>query len=147
MSFEATLPRWGKRLTIPCERCGIVTHRHRTLDYDGVNTYRPQAGPDPEPLVADGSGVACSEEPPVERAWIALVPGVFPCWPFAITEVFHLAGGIVYPGPHHRDYGHAKIAHDPCCPGLHQYTPTTSRGAAELWRAMRMRQFRMQKST
>ncbi len=141
------MPPWGKRLTIPCERCGIPTHRHRTLDYDGVNTYRPQPGPDPEPVLAYDRPEASSDEPAVERAWIALVPGSFPFRPFAITEVFHLAGGIAYPGPHHRDYGRAKIAHDPCCPGLHQHTPTTSRGAAELWRAMRMRQLRRRETT
>lgn len=46
LSSEA-VPRWGRRLTASCPDCGIATHRHRTLDYDGVNTYQPQAGPDP----------------------------------------------------------------------------------------------------
>lgn len=141
-----SMPGWGKKLTVPCARCGIPTHRYRTLDYDGVNTYRPQAGPDPALPLEDPAAQADPEDAGVERAWIALVPGDFPYRPFAITEVFHLAGGIAYPGPHHRDYGRAKIAHDPCCPGKHEEMPTTSRGAGELWRAMKIRQLRAQTS-
>jgi hypothetical protein len=102
------------------------------MDYDGVNIYRPQASPDPT-RVLDGG------EPEVEQAWIALVLGDYPARLFADTEVYHLAGGIAWPGPHHRDYGSAKVAHDACCPGLHRSRPDTSRGAGELWRAMQLR--------
>ncbi|MFD3622423.1 hypothetical protein ACFWWT_46220 [Streptomyces sp. NPDC058676] len=31
-------------LTVPCPHCTLATHRHCTLDFDGVNTYRSQAG-------------------------------------------------------------------------------------------------------
>ncbi|MFF7858754.1 DUF6083 domain-containing protein [Streptomyces sp. NPDC007904] len=128
----AEVPAWGRRLTVPCPACGLATHRHRTLDYDGVSTYRSQAGPDPAHVIA-------GEEPEVEAAWIALIPGDFPATFFADTEVYHLADGIAWPGPHHRDYGTAHIAHDACCPVLHATQPVTSRGAGELWRAMRLR--------
>nr|WP_129839540.1 hypothetical protein [Streptomyces albidoflavus] len=67
------------------------------------------------------------------------MPGNYPARLFADDEVYHLAGGIAWPGPHHRDYGDAKVAHDACCPGRHPNRPMTSRGAAELWHAMRMR--------
>ncbi|OQD51849.1 hypothetical protein BM536_037680 [Streptomyces phaeoluteigriseus] len=137
MRFSSeTMPGWGRRLTAPCTECGILTHRHRTLDYDGVNTYRPQAGPDPARLEGD------SDEPDLEPAWIALIPGNFPFRRFALDEVFHLAGGIAWPGPHHRDYGVAKIAHGACCPMLHPERPDSSRGAGELWQAMRLRMLR-----
>ncbi|WP_437035209.1 DUF6083 domain-containing protein [Streptomyces sp. enrichment culture] len=76
------------------------------------------------------------EEP--EATWIALVPGDYPARLIAGTKVHHLADGIAWPGPHPRD-GTAKIAHDACCPGLHATEPVTSRGAGELWRAMRLR--------
>ncbi|MEU3341965.1 hypothetical protein [Streptomyces sp. NPDC006668] len=101
-----------------------------------MNTYRPQAGPDPTRVDSD------TDEPEFDPAWIALVPGDFPYRSFALTEVFHLAGGIAWPGPHHRDYGVAKIAHDACCPGLHYARPDSSRGAGELWQAMRLRMLR-----
>lgn len=126
------VPAWGRKLTVPCPACTLPTHRHRTMDYDGVTTYRSQAGPDPARAV-DG------EEPEHEVAWIALMPGDYPARLFADTEVYHLAGGIAWPGPHHRDYGTAKVAHDACCPGRHRTPPATSRGADELWRAMRLR--------
>ncbi|MFG2885685.1 hypothetical protein ACGFYV_25905 [Streptomyces sp. NPDC048297] len=102
------------------------------MDYDGVNIYRPQAGRDPV-LAVEG------EEPDREVAWIALVPGDYPAQYFADTEVYHLAGGIAWPGQHHRDYGTAKVAHDACCPGLHSGQPITSQGAGDLWRAMCLR--------
>jgi hypothetical protein len=105
------------------------------MHYDGVNVYRPQAGPDPARVVANG-------EPDAEVAWIALVPGDYPARLFADHELYHLAGGIAWPGPHHRDYGNAKIAHDSCCPGLYRAQPVSSQGAGELWRAMRLRQAR-----
>ncbi|MEV0041291.1 hypothetical protein [Streptomyces sp. NPDC050804] len=82
---------------MPCPACGLATHRHRTLDFDGVNTYQPNAGPDPTRI--DGT----SGEPGFEKAWIALVPGNFPARYFADEEMYHLAGGIAWPGPHHRD--------------------------------------------
>ncbi|WP_331748697.1 DUF6083 domain-containing protein [Streptomyces chartreusis] len=129
------VPGWGRRLTVPCPQCGLATHRHRTLDFDGVNIYRPQAGPDSARILGDG-------EPAMEQAWIALVPGDYPTRFFADTEIYHLVGGIAWPGPHHRDYGSAKIAHDACCPGRHRSQPDTSQGAGELWRAMRLRQAR-----
>ena len=131
-SGEVQIPRWGRKLTVPCPRCGLATQRHRTLDFDGVNIYRPQARPDPA-RVLDG------EEPPGEQAWIALIPGDYPARFFADTEVHHLVGGIAWPGPHHRDYGSAKVAHDVCCPAAHRTQPSTSQGAGELWRAMRLR--------
>ncbi|MFH8342991.1 DUF6083 domain-containing protein [Streptomyces sp. AM6-12] len=102
------------------------------MDYDGVNIYRPNAGAAPVSAIG-------GEEPEQEVAWIALVPGDYPARHFADNEVYHLAGGIAWPGPHHRDYGTAKVAHDACCPGLHRTRPTTSQGAGELWRAMRIR--------
>ncbi|MFE2746173.1 DUF6083 domain-containing protein [Streptomyces scopuliridis] len=98
-----------------------------------MNTYRANAGPDPARI--DGT----SGEPDFEKAWIALVPGDFPARYFAENEMFHLAGGIAWPGPHHRDYGAAKIAHNACCPGRHEVRPDSSRGAGELWHAMRLR--------
>lgn len=118
---------------MPCPACGLATHRHRTLDFDGVNTYRANAGPDPARI--DG----ISGEPDFEKAWIALIPGDFPARYFAEDEMFHLAGGIAWPGPHHRDYGAVKIAHNACCPGQHEVRPDSSRGAGELWQAMRLR--------
>ncbi|MGW2447009.1 DUF6083 domain-containing protein [Streptomyces sp. NPDC001675] len=87
------------------------------------------------------------EDPDAEQAWIALVPGDSPARYFADTEVFHLSGGIAWPGPHHRDYGSAKIAHDACCPALHSSPPDTSRGARELRRAMRLRLARSPRRT
>jgi hypothetical protein len=132
---EVGIPGWGRKLTVPCPACGLATHRHRSLDYDGVNVYRPQAGPDPA-RVREG------EEPDMDVAWIALIPGDYPARLFADDEVYHLAGGIAWPGPHHRDYGSAKVAHDCCCPGLHRSQPGSSRGAGELWLAMRLRQAR-----
>ncbi|MCA1224008.1 DUF6083 domain-containing protein [Streptomyces sp. 8L] len=127
------VPAWGRRLTAPCPDCGLPTHRHRTLDLDGVTIYRANAGPDPTRI----------DPAPGEHAegkvWIALVPGDFPARYFADEEIYHLAGGIAWPGEHHRDYGVAKIAHAACCPGRHQTSPLSSRGAAELWRAMRLR--------
>jgi hypothetical protein len=129
---DSLVPAWGRKLTVPCPACGLATHRHRTLDFDGVNIYRPQARPDAVQAVS-------GEEPDVERAWIALMPGDYPARLFADSEVYHLAGGIAWPGPHHRDYGNAKVAHDACCPGLHPTQPDTSQGAGELWRAMRLR--------
>lgn len=131
-SDDSLVPVWGRKLTVPCPACGLATHRHRTLHFDGVNTYRPQAGPDPARSLISG-------EPDMEVAWIALIPGDYPARPFADSEVYHLAGGVAWPGPHHRDYGNAKIAHDACCPGLHDSEPATSLGANELWRAMRLR--------
>ncbi len=98
---------WGRKLTVPCPHCTVATHRHRSMDFDGVNVYRPQAGPDPTRVLENG-------EPEVEQAWIALVPGDYPARHFADTEVYHLVGGIAWPGPHHRDYGSAKVAHDAC---------------------------------
>ncbi|MEU0112164.1 DUF6083 domain-containing protein [Streptomyces bobili] len=83
-----------------------------------------------------------SDEPGLEPAWVALVPGDFPFRRFVPGEVFHIAGGIAWPGPHHRDYGVAKIAHDACCPVLHPERPDSSRGAGELWQAMRLRMLR-----
>jgi len=71
-------------------------------------------------------------EPETEAAWIALIPGDYPANVFAHPEVYHLSGGIAWPGPHPRDYGTAKIAHDACCPGLHASQLVTSRGAGEL---------------
>ncbi|MGW4758164.1 hypothetical protein [Streptomyces chartreusis] len=65
--------------------------------------------------------------------------GDYPTRFFADAEIYHLVGGIAWPGPHHRDYGNAKIAHDAACPGLHGAQPDSSRGAGELWRAMRLR--------
>lgn len=106
------VPTWGHKLTVPCRACGLPTHRHRSMDYDGVNIYWPQAGAAP---VSASEG----EEPDKEVAWIALMPGDYPAWYFADDEVYHLAGGIAWPGPHHRDYGTAKVAHDVCCPGRH----------------------------
>lgn len=129
---EDQIPVWGRKLTVPCPQCGLATHRHRTMDFDGMNVYRPQAGPDPARVIGEG-------EPEVEQAWIALVPGDYPARYFADTELYHLVGGIAWPGPHHRDYGSAKIAHDACCPRLHRSRPTSSQGAGELWRAMRLR--------
>lgn len=126
------VPAWGRRLTVLCPACGLATHRHRTLDFDGVNTYRLQAGPGPV-------GAVDGQESRTERAWIALMPGDFPACFFADDKVYHLAGGIAWLGPHHRDYGNARVAHDACCPGRHPSQPTTSRGASELWQAMRMR--------
>ncbi|MFI9176112.1 hypothetical protein [Streptomyces lincolnensis] len=125
------VPAWGRKLTVPCPECGLPTHRHRTLDFDGVHISRPPSGPDP----AHPDGQAQESE----AAWIALMPGDYPARLFAGGEVYHLVGGIAWPGPHHRDYGSAKVAHDACCPGLHRGRPETSRGAAELWRAMRLR--------
>lgn len=132
---EDGIPAWGRKLTVVCPACGVATHRYRTMHYDGVNVYRPQAGPDPARVVGSG-------EPEAEVAWIALIPGDYPARFFAADEVYHLAGGIAWPGPHHRDYGNAKIVHDACCPGLHRTQPVTSHGAGELWRAMRLRQAR-----
>lgn len=129
---DGLIPGWGRKLTVPCPACGLPTHRHRTMDYDGVNIYRPQAGPDP-------TRVNAGEEPDADVAWIALMPGDYPARFFADTEVYHLAGGVAWPGPHHRDYGNAKVAHDACCPGRHPVRPDTSRGANELWLAMRLR--------
>lgn len=126
------IPSWGRKLTVSCPHCTVATHRHRSMDFDGVNVYRPQAGPDPTRVLENG-------EPEVEQVWIALVPGDYPARHFADTEVYHLVGGIAWPGPHHRDYGSAKVAHDACCPGLHRSRPDTSRGAGELWQAMRLR--------
>ncbi|MFF3312949.1 hypothetical protein [Streptomyces sp. NPDC002952] len=130
------LPKWGRRLVVPCEECGIATHRHRSLDYDGVNVYRPHPGADPTRLTVEPG------EPDLEPAWIALIPGDYPYRHFAHDEVYHLAGGIAWPGPHHRDYGTAKVAHGACCPGLHSSRPDSSRGAGMLWQAMRLRQLR-----
>lgn len=132
---EELVPAWGRKLTVPCPLCGVPTHRHRTLDYDGVNIYRPQSDPDAVRVLDPG-------EPEMDRAWIALMPGDYPARFFADTEVYHLVGGIAWPGPHHRDYGNAKVAHDACCPGLHRVQPTSSRGAGELWRAMQLRRAR-----
>lgn len=132
---ESQIPRWGRKLTVPCPRCALPTQRHRSLVFDGVNIYRPQAGPDPA-RVLEG------QEPAGEQAWIALMPGDYPARFFADAEVFHLVGGIAWPGPHHRDYGSAKVSHDVCCPVLHHTQPTTSQGAGELWRAMRLRRAR-----
>ncbi|MEU4655115.1 hypothetical protein AB0G32_14445 [Streptomyces sp. NPDC023723] len=73
--------------------------------------------------------------------------GDYPARFFADTEVYHLAGGIAWPGPHHRDYGNAKVAHAVCCPGLHPSPPKTSRGANELWRAMRLRLLRQPRTS
>ncbi|PWJ02460.1 hypothetical protein DKG34_38620 [Streptomyces sp. NWU49] len=115
---------------MPCPACGPATHRHRTLDHDEAHTHRPRAGPDPV-------HVSTGEE--TEAAWIALIPGDYPANVFAHPEVYHLSGQIAWPGPHPRDYGTARIAHDACCPGLHASQPVTSRGAGELWRAMRLR--------
>jgi hypothetical protein len=129
---EAGVPEWGRKLTVACPWCGLATHRHRSLDFDGVNVYRLQAGPDP-------AHVLSGEEPVKDRAWVALIPGDYPARLFAGDEVYHLAGGIAWPGPHHRDYGSAKVAHDSCCPALHRSRPNTSRGADELWRAIRLR--------
>ncbi|WP_331722299.1 hypothetical protein [Streptomyces canus] len=129
---EDLVPGWGRKLTVPCPHCTLATQRHRTLDFDGVNIYRSQAGPDPARVVE-------GEDPTVERVWIALMPGDYPARLFADTEVYHLVGGIAWPGPHHRDYGNAKVAHNACCPGLHRSPPASSRGAGELWRAMRLR--------
>ncbi|WP_371659994.1 DUF6083 domain-containing protein [Streptomyces sp. NBC_00280] len=131
---DSRVPAWGRKLTVPCLACGLATHRRRTLHFDGVNIYRPHAGPDPARLVGGEE-----PEPETEAAWIALVPGDYPARLFTDGEVYHLAGGIAWPGPHHRDYGTARIAHDACCPTLHRTQPDTSRGAAELWRAMRLR--------
>lgn len=127
------IPSWGRRLTVPCPACGLATHRHRTLDFDGTNIYRSHAGPDPTRV--DGT----TGEPEGGKVWIALVPGDYPARYFTEDEVYHLAGGIAWPGRHHRDYGTAKIAHDACCPGRHDARPGSSRGAAELWQAMRLR--------
>ncbi|MFF5019568.1 hypothetical protein [Streptomyces sp. NPDC001165] len=132
---DSLVPAWGRKLTVPCPHCGLATHRHRTLDFDGVNIYRPQAGPDPTRAVDEG-------DPEQEVAWIALMPGDYPVRLFADSELYHLAGGIAWPGAHHRDYGTGKVAHDACCPGLHRSQPVTSRGAGELWRAMRLRRAR-----
>ncbi|MFF3376796.1 hypothetical protein ACFYXF_28075 [Streptomyces sp. NPDC002680] len=129
---DSHVPVWGRKLTVPCPECGLATHRHRTLTFDGVSTYRRHAGPDPARIFGTG-------EPEPEPAWIALVPGDYPVRFFADGEVFHLAGGIAWPGPHHRDYGTARVAHDICCPTLHPARPDTSRGTAELWRAIRLR--------
>ncbi|NEC90685.1 hypothetical protein [Streptomyces sp. SID12501] len=129
---DSRVPGWGRKLTVPCPECGLATHRHRTLRFDGVNGYRPHAGPDPLRLIG-------AEEPEAEVACIALMPGDYPARLFADGEVYHLAGGIAWPGPHHRDYGTAKVDHDACCPTRHHTQPDTSRGAAELWRAMRLR--------
>ncbi|NEE25434.1 hypothetical protein G3M53_08140 [Streptomyces sp. SID7982] len=85
-----------------------------------------------------------SQEPEREGPWLALMPGNYPARFFADDEVYHLAGGIAWPGPHHRDYGNAKVAHDACCPGRHPNRPMTSRGAAELWHAIRIRLARSQ---
>lgn len=134
---NAGVPEWGRRLTVPCPACGLATHRHHTLDFDGVNIYRPQAGRDP-------ARVSGSQEPEREGPWLALMPGNYPARFFADDEVYHLAGGIAWPGPHHRDYGNAKVAHDACCPGRHPNRPMTSRGAAELWHAIRIRLARSQ---
>ncbi|MFD0009027.1 hypothetical protein ACFVJ4_42685 [Streptomyces sp. NPDC127178] len=123
---ESLSPAWGRKLTVPCPACGLATHRHRTLDFDGVNTYRPQAGPDPARMV-DGQGTE------VEAAWIALMPGDYPARLFSDSEVYHLVGGIAWSGPHHRDYGSAKVAHDACCPGRHRgQPPINSRNATAL---------------
>ncbi|MFD6329209.1 hypothetical protein ACFWGI_06470 [Streptomyces niveus] len=132
----AGVPRWGRRLTIPCPECGLLTHRHRILDLDGASPYRAHAGPDPVRI--DGE----SGEPEGARAWISLVPGDYPVQYFADDEVYHLAGGIAWLGPHHRDYGDAKVAHRACCPGRHNIRPVTSRGAGELWNAMRVHRAR-----
>ncbi|WP_326615299.1 DUF6083 domain-containing protein (plasmid) [Streptomyces scopuliridis] len=131
------VPGWGHRLTAPCPSCGLATHRHRTLDFDGVTTYRSNAGPDPTRLDGTSGG-----EPEGKKLWIALVPGDYPVRYFADDEIYHLAGGIAWPGQHHRDYGTAKIAHNACCPGRHENQPASSRGAAELWQAMRVRRAR-----
>lgn len=137
---DELVPAWGRQLTVPCPRCILATHRHRTMHYDGVNVYRPQADRDPARVREGG-------EPEAEVAWIALVPGDYPARLFAATEVYHLAGGIAWPGPHRRDYGSAKVVHDACCPAVHRVEPTTSRGAGELWRAMRLRLARTARSS
>ncbi|MEU6228103.1 DUF6083 domain-containing protein [Streptomyces sp. NPDC047042] len=129
---DARVPGWGRKLTVPCLECGLATHRHRILRFDGETGYRPHARPDPLRLFGGG-------EPDAEAETIALIPGEYPARLFADDEVYHLAGGIAWPGPHHRDYGTARVAHDVCCPTLHRTRPDTSRGAAELWRAMRLR--------
>lgn len=130
----------GRRLTVPCPACTLATHRHRTLDFDGATPYRAHATADPVRAVT-------GEQPDAEQAWIALVPGDFPACYFADTEVFHLSGGIAWPGPHHRDYGSARVAHGACCPALHSNRLDTSRGAGELWRAMRLRLARSPRRT
>lgn len=57
------VPAWGRKLTVPCPACTLPTHRHRTMDYDGVTTYRSQAGPDPVRAV-DGE-----ERPRPSSSW------------------------------------------------------------------------------
>jgi hypothetical protein len=64
---DDSIPAWGRKLTVVCPACGVVTHRYRTMHYDGVNVYRPQAGPDPARVVGSGE-----PEPEAEVAWIAL---------------------------------------------------------------------------
>lgn len=130
------VPAWGHRLTAPCPACGLATHRHRTLDFNSAHTDRSLTRP-------DNTGIdRTSGEPEGGKVWIPLIPGDFPTRHFADDEIYHLSGGIAWPGQHHRDYGTAKIAHSACCPGLHQTRPGSSRGAAELWQAMRLRRSR-----
>lgn len=62
------------------------------MDFDGVNTYRSQAGPDP--ARADDGG-----KPEQEVAWIALMLGYYPARRFADTEVYHLAGTVSWRDP------------------------------------------------
>ncbi|KAF3470039.1 hypothetical protein [Streptomyces sp. Tu 3180] len=45
-----------------------------------------------------------------------LISGDYPARYFTDTKVHHLAGQIAWSGPHPRDYGSAKVAHDACCP-------------------------------
>jgi hypothetical protein len=124
---------WGRKPTVPCPRSTLATQCHRTLDFGGVNINRSQAGPDPARVVEG------EQDPSLERMWIALMPGDYPARLFADTELYHLVGGIAWPGPHHRGYGNAKVDHNACCPGRHASRPTTSRRAGELGPAMRVR--------
>ncbi|MFF4732860.1 DUF6083 domain-containing protein [Streptomyces mirabilis] len=124
------MPGWGRRFTVPCPECGLPTHRHRTLDFGGATQY----GKSWRPVVTVG-GESAEED----GAWVALIPGDFPARLFAQAELFHLVSGIAWPGAHHRDYGSAKVAHNACCPAAHTDRPDSSRGAGELWQAMRLR--------
>ncbi|OQD52056.1 hypothetical protein BM536_036085 [Streptomyces phaeoluteigriseus] len=67
-----------------------------------------------------------SDEPGLDPAWIALVPGDLPFRHFAPGGVFHFAGSVARPDPHRRDYGVAKIAHGACCSMLHPSAPTAA---------------------
>ncbi|MEU9291887.1 hypothetical protein AB0D57_46660 [Streptomyces sp. NPDC048275] len=86
--------------------------------------------------------LAGGEQEEEDGAWVALIPGDFPARLFAQTELFHLVSGIAWLGAHHRDYGSAKVAHNACHPVGHTDRPDSSRGAGELWQAMRLRMAR-----